>query len=119
MTLESTSSPLLERLFSEEEARIPATFEEYLEVSDESDFKMEYSNGHIVLLEFPTATHEQICATIAWTFGDLFSDEDPFSGYGGNLLFYLQATGNGYKPDVSILNAPPEFICHKSGEKTF
>lgn len=107
-----------ERLALEDEIRTPATLEEYLEFAEQAEYKVEYSNGNIIIMGQATDTHELICGNIGWAFNNLFAEDDPFRVYGSNLGIYVPESDAHYKPDASILNAEPEFVLHKVNKLT-
>lgn len=101
------------------EIRIPATFEEYLAFAEECEYRVEYSNNHIVSMGSPTDAHELIIANIIWALNSLFiPDNAPYNVYGSNLGILVQDTNAHYKPDSVILNAEPNYVKHKVGKRT-
>ncbi len=107
-----------ERLALEDEIRTPATFEEYLEFAEQAEYKVEYSNGNIIIMGQATDTHELICGNAITAFNNFLTEDETFRVYGSNLGIYVPESGAHYKPDVSILNAEPEFILHKVNKLT-
>lgn len=97
---------------------IAATFETYLACAEETDDKLEFSNGHIVIMSNPTDTHEKICGNLIWILNNLFSETDPFEVFGSNLGVLLQPSGAHYRPDVTVLNSPAEYVSHQLGKRT-
>lgn len=111
-------SSYAERLALEDEIRIPATFEEYLDFAEQADYKVEYSNGKIVTMGQPTDAHEMIVFNIGLAFSSLFNEDGSYQGYGSNLGIYIPQTGAHYKPDASILNTAPELVQHRVRKRT-
>jgi Uma2 family endonuclease len=108
-----------ERLALENEIRMPATFNEYLEFAEKAEYKVEYSNGHIISMGQPTDTHELICGNVIAALNFLFFEgENPYRVYGSNLGVYIQENGSHYKPDATILNTEPVLISHKVRKHT-
>lgn len=107
-----------ERLALEDEIRIPATLEEYLEFAEQAEYKVEYSNGHIVSMGQASDSHEKIIFNLILAFGNLFPDDSPYQGYGSNLGVYIPAANSLCLPDVTILNAAPEIVQHKIRKRT-
>lgn len=97
---------------------IPATFEAYLALAEESDDNLEFSNGYIISMSNPTDTHEKICANLIWILNNLFTEADQYEVFGSNLGILLQPSGAHYRSDVTVLNAPPEYVSHQVGKRT-
>lgn len=108
-----------ERLALEDEIRIPATLDEYLEFAEQAEYKIEYSLGHIVSMGQATDAHELICPNIATILNNLFADDPEFRVYGSNLGVFIPKTEAHYKPDVSVLRTAPQFKRHKVKSKTY
>lgn len=100
------------------EIRIPATFEEYLAFAEECEYRVEYSNNHIVSMGSPTDAHELIVMNFGWAMNNLIGEIDAFRIYGSNLGILIQDTNAHYKPDSVILNAEPNYVKHKVGKRT-
>jgi Uma2 family endonuclease len=109
---------IVERLALEDEIRVPATLEEYLEFAEQAEYKVEYANGHIISMGQASDSHELICSNLAWVFNSFFTDKDAFRVYGSNLGIYLPAANSLCLPDVTILNAAPEIVQHKIRKRT-
>lgn len=101
-----------------EEIRTPTTLEEYLKFAEECEYKVEYSNQHIISMGSPTDAHELILMNFGWALNNLVFNPDVFRIYGSNLGSYIEATGAHYKPDVTVLNTEPQYIKHKVGKRT-
>ncbi len=99
------------------EIRTPATLEEYLAFAEECEYRVEYSNKHIISMGSPTDVHELIVTNFGWALNNLIEDNDPFAVYGSNLGIFIKKTEAHYKPDNVILNAIPQYITHKVGKK--
>lgn len=108
-----------ERLALEDEIRISATLEDYLEFSEQAEYKVEYSNGHIVSMGQASDSHENIIFNLIAVLGKILPDDGNYRGYGSNLGIFIPETEAHYLPDASILDADPEFILHKVNKKTF
>ena len=100
------------------EIRTPATFEEYLGFAEECEYRVEYSNQHIISMGSPTDAHEKIVTNFGWAFNNIIADEDPFNVFGSNLGIFIKEAEVHYKPDNVVLNAEPVYIKHKVGKRT-
>ncbi|MBK8568296.1 MAG: Uma2 family endonuclease [Saprospiraceae bacterium] len=107
-----------ERLALDDEIRLPATLEAYLEFAEQAEYKVEYSNGNIITMGQPTDAHELICGNAITVFNNVLLEDEAFRIYGSNLGIYIKESGAHYKPDASILNTEPEFVLHKVRKRT-
>ena len=76
---------LADRLELPAELRIPATFEDWIELSVDCDYRVEYRNGHVIsifdsnsktneTMGQATLTHEQLVLNIGTALNNLFND---------------------------------------------
>lgn len=107
-----------ERYESNDEIRVPATLEEYLDFADRCEYRIEYSNGNIISMAHPTDIHELIVANIIWLLKNLFLEQDNYRVYASSLGTFIPETSAHYKPDAVVLAEEPQFISHKIKKQT-
>lgn len=127
--------PLLPYLLEERLAlpafmRLPATFEDYIDLSHSCDYKIEYSNGDIVsILETDplnsnitmgtaTLTHEQIVMNIGFVLNQLFFRQPEFIVVGSNMPTFVGEGLSAYNPDVSVVRGTPDVRLYKKNKKS-
>lgn len=98
--------------------QVAASFDEYLEFAEKCAFKVEYSHGNLVFMGSPTDKHELICGNLIWSLNELFELNEECRVYGSNLSILIQASGQHYKPDVTVIAANPEFVSHTLKKQT-
>lgn len=95
--------------------RAKATFEDYLEFSENCPYNVEYYNGEIISMSKASFPHESLIARLLILFGKLFDDDDDLTVASSNILIHVAATGNSFNADVSIVRGEPEYLQLPSG----
>jgi Uma2 family endonuclease len=110
--------------------RIPATLNEYLDLLDACDYKIEFSNGAIVsILETDplntnitmgtaTLTHEQIVMNLGFVLNQLFFRQPDFIVIGSNMPTFVGEGLSAYNPDVSVVRGTPDVRPYKSKKRS-
>ena len=128
-------TPLLPYLLEERLAlpavmRLPANFDDYIDLSHSCDYKIEYSNGDIVsILETDpfnsnvtmgtaTLTHEQIVMNIGFVLNQLFFRQSEFIVVGSNMPTFVGEGLSAYNPDVSVVRGTPDVRLYKKNKKS-
>ena len=101
---------LKERLHLGTELRVPASWEEFLELLPQCEYRVEYYGGEIVsIMGQASDKHELIVATIIRLLGNIL--DDAFYIYGSNLP--IQATGtnkNYFNADCTVVKGQSEKV---------
>ncbi len=121
---------LIDRLELPAKLRLPATFEDYIELLIESDYKIEYSNGHLVsifetdktnqniLMGNATLTHEELVGNLIFALNLLFRNNRECHVLGSNTSVFVADNLAGYNPDVVVRKGEPVMKLHKFRKKT-
>ena len=120
---------LIDRLDLPAEVRIPATFEDWIDLSLDCEYRVEYRNGHVVSIfdtDFKTnetmgqatLTHEQVVANIILALGRLFEDNNDLIILGSNMPTFVAEGKAVVNPDVSIIKGTPNVIPYKHKKRT-
>lgn len=113
--LTMTTTTLLPLTLSERAAapdilRVPATFDEYLDIAQECEYNVEYVNGEILSMSQATLPHELLIGRLLTVFNILFDDNNELAVYSSNIKIHVAATGNSYNADVSIVQGEPNYL---------
>lgn len=111
------------------EVRVPATFEEYLDLSAECDYRVFYRNGHIIsfieienktkiILGEATTTHERIIARISYFLTEILGFDSDYSILGSNAKFFIGEDYKGYFADIIVIQGEIEQKSYKSNKRT-
>ncbi|MCC6723343.1 MAG: Uma2 family endonuclease [Saprospiraceae bacterium] len=102
---------LKERLEMGEELRIPASWEEFLDMLEECEYRIEYDEHEIIsFMGYGTQNHEKIIIKLGQLLLNLLND-DEFSVYGSNLALHIPGfTRRYYNGDVTVVQGPSEEV---------
>ena len=120
---------LADRLELPAELRIPATFEDWIELSVDCDYRVEYRNGHVIsifdsnsktneTMGQATLTHEQVVANIIGALIRLFETDADLIILGSNMPTFIAHGKAVVNPDISIVKGTPNVIPYKFRKKT-
>jgi Uma2 family endonuclease len=120
---------LIDRLGLPAEVRIPATFEDWIELSVDCEYKVEYINGHLVSIfetdaktKKPmgeaTLTHEQLVMNIGTLLNILLNEKPDFIVIGSNMPTFIEEGRATTNPDISVVQGTPNVIRYKHRRKT-
>lgn len=82
--------------------------QEYLELERKAEFKSEYFDGEMFVLESASQAHEIIVHNLNVRLGNQLIDK-PCQVYGSSMKVLVQATGLYAYPDVSVVCDEPKF----------
>lgn len=121
---------LIDRLELPAKMRVPASFENYIELLIESEYKIEYSNGQLVsifetdktnqniLMGNATLTHEELVGNLIFALNLLFRGNRDYHILGSNTSVYIADNVAGYNPDVVVRKGEAKMKLHKFRKKT-
>ena len=89
---------------------IPASYEEFLGFSSETEYnKVEYINGNIVLMGVASFFHELIVGTLSRILGNIYQDKPNFYVLGSSLGIVVPEQTNFHQADVTVVSGKPTF----------
>jgi Uma2 family endonuclease len=89
---------------------IPATYDEFLDFSSETEYnKVEYINGNIVLMGVASFFHELIVGTLSRILGNIYQDKPNFYVLGSSLGIVIPEQTNFHQADVTVVAGKPTF----------
>ena len=110
--------------------RVRATFEDFIELSIECDYKVEYSNGDVVsifetdlnnkniLMGNASLTHEEIVGNIIFALNLLFRGDSSYHIHGSNTQTFVAENIATYNPDAVVVKGAKETRLYKYNKKT-
>ena len=85
------------------------SYQEYLEIENNSDQKWEFHDGFITAMAGGTPEHSQISVNITRAFGNAIeSAKKPCITYGSDLKIHVEASRRSFYPDASVVCEKPE-----------
>lgn len=94
----------------------PGTFEEFVELLDQAEYQLEYSEGEIIIMSIASDQHEQIVANILAALVNAFKGNPLYKRYGSNRHVFNALSEDAWSPDASIVKGEPEIITYKPGK---
>jgi Uma2 family endonuclease len=100
------------------EIRVPASFEEYLELAEVCEYNIEYFNGEIISMGNVSYYHEKLIGRIIVAFGKKFTSK--YSILGSNVKIHVEdeLEKANFNADVSVVEGEPEFLILPSGRRS-
>lgn len=106
---------LIERDKLSSEVRIPATWDEYIELAEDVDYNIDYLNGEIISMSQVSVTHELIIATLIRLIGNFYADADDYRVLGSNVKICIVETLADFNADLSVVRGAPIYAVLPSG----
>lgn len=89
--------------------RIPATWEEYIELADETPYNIQFLNNEIILMSQATDVHEQLVVRLGKLFAIYFDELDDYRVLGSNVKIMIPDQTGDFNADVSVIRGASEF----------
>lgn len=99
--------------------RIPASFEEFVELLKKVEYPIEYENGAIIIMSIASEEHEQIVANLLYVLVSQLKGNKDYRRYGSNRHVYIKALKKAYSPDASIAKGAPEEFEYAKGKSSY
>jgi Uma2 family endonuclease len=121
---------LIDRFDLPAEVRVSASFDDYIELAIECEYKIEYSNGQLisifetdktnqnVLMGNASLTHEELVGNLIFALNLLFRRKRDYHVLGSNTSVYIADNVAGYNPDVVVRKGEAVMKLHKFRKKT-
>ena len=120
---------LIDRLGLPGEMRVPATFEDWIELSVDCEYRLDYINGQIVsifdtdsktneTMGQATLTHEQLIMNIAIALNQIISHKLDCILIGSNMPTFIGEGKAVVNPDATKIKGTPDIIRYKHHKKT-
>ena len=95
--------------------RIPATWEEYLDLLGECDYQIEYDNQQIILMSIASDPHEVIVINIGTCLNLALDNEPEMAVRGSNRHVFIKEFEKDYAPDIHVVKGEPEMYLLRKG----
>lgn len=106
---------LAERDAAPEILRVPATLEEYWELSELTEYNIEYVHGEIVSMGQATPTHESLIMRFGLLLNAHFDAFEPYQVLGSNVKIFIEACVASFNADFSVVSGKPDYYRLPSG----
>ncbi len=116
--MEAVSFKMPDTLEEDELLRLPATWEEYLEVAEESSHTVQFLNDEIIVIQ-ATSTHEALVIRIGALLLAYFDNlADSYQVFGSNVKIVVVERQSDFNADVSVAKEPLEHSTTPAGRSS-
>ena len=106
--MEATSIKLPDALEEDELLRLPATWEEYVELTEESSLTVQFLNDQIIVSQ-ATDIHEELIGTLIWLFKNALQNQPEYRVLSSNVKIAIAEQQNDFNADLSVIRGPSEY----------
>ena len=112
--MEAVSIKVPEILEDDELLRIPATWEEYVEIAGESTYTVQFLNGEIIMSQ-ASRSHESLVGVLIWLLNNEYINQDEYQVLGSNIKIVIPGRVGDFNADVSVVKDPVKYGMTPSG----
>jgi Uma2 family endonuclease len=87
--------------------RFPASWEEYLDLLEVSEYPIEYANEEIIAMSIASDPHESIVANILGVLFGIFKNSPGIQAKGSNRHIFIPEFEADYAPDAHVVKGVP------------
>ena len=95
--------------------RVPATWEEYLELAEVVPYNIEYYEGEIISMGSASLLHESLVSRLIALFSNHYDDLEAYAVLASNVKIYVPDCQAEFNADLSILKGEPDYLQLPSG----
>lgn len=112
--MEAVSFKMPDTLEEDELLRLPATWEEYLTLVDETSHTIQFLNDEIIMSQ-ATDIHEELIGTLIWLFKNAFLNQSECRVLGSNVKIAIHEQQSDFNADMSVVRGPSEYALTPGG----
>ncbi len=105
MPMQATALKVPDSLEDDELLRLPATWEEYLDVIDNVPYTVQFLNDEIIMSQ-ASADHETLVAVIIWLLNNHYINLPDYRVLGSNVMITLPNEQADFNADISVVKVP-------------
>ncbi len=99
--------------------RIPATWDEYLDLLETTPYTIQFLEDEIIIMSQATVTHEQLVARLCKLLANYFDELDDYRVLSSNIKIMIPNRRGDFNADVSVVRGAAEYgPTSKGGEST-
>ena len=99
----------LDGLDEGEMLRIRASWEEYIDLVEDTPYTIQFLNDEILIMGQATDTHEQLVARLIKLFAIYFDELDNYRVLGSNIKIMIPDQMGDFNADLSVVRGPSEY----------
>lgn len=110
----------LDELEDGEILRIPATWDEYLDLLEDTPYRIQFLNDETIIMSQATPKHERLVARLCKLLAIYFDELDElFQVLGSNIKIIIPDRRGDFNADLSVIRGEPEYgPTSRGGEST-
>lgn len=112
--MEAVSITLPDALEEDKLLRLSATWEEYLELTEDTPYTIQFLNGEVIISQ-ATDIHEELVGTLIWLFRNALLDQPYFRILGSNVKLVVSEQHSDFNADMSVVRGPSEYALTPGG----
>jgi Uma2 family endonuclease len=89
--------------------RIPASWDEYINLVEDTPYPIQFLNDEILIMGQPTDTHEQLVAQLIKLFAIYFDELDNCRVLGSNVKTVIPEQTGDFNADLSVVRGSSEY----------
>lgn len=116
--MEATAPKLpetLDGLAEGELLRIPASWDEYIDLVESTPYSIQFLNDEILIMGQATDTHEQLVARLIKLFAVYFDEIDDYRVLGSNIKIVIPDQTGDFNADLSVVRGLSEYGLTSTG----
>ena len=99
--------------------RIPAMWDEYLDLADEVEYNIQFLTGDIIIMSQATDTHERLIIRLGKLFALYFDELDEnYQVLGSNVKIVIPDRLGDFNADLSVVRGPSEYGLTLTGRES-
>jgi Uma2 family endonuclease len=95
--------------------RIPATWDEYFDLAETTDYTIQYFDNHIILMSQATDIHEFLVARLIKLLANYFDELPGYRVAGSNVRIVIPDSVGDFQADLSVIHGPSDYGLTKGG----
>ena len=108
----------IDELDEETILRIPATYDDYLDVVETTPYPVQFLDGEIIIMSQATDTHEQLVIRLGKLFAIYFDELDDYRVLGSNVKIVIPERKGDFNADLSVVYGPSDYGITRTGNAT-
>lgn len=109
VTLAPKLPETLDGLEEGEMLRIRASWDEYIDLVEDTPYPIQFLNDEILVMGQATDTHEQLVARLIKLFAIYFDELDNYRVLGSNIKIVIPDQTGDFNADLSVVRGPSEY----------
>ena len=92
----------------------PATWEEYLDLLETAEFRVEFDENEITTMGYASLNHEELVLRLGHLLANLFDEYPNYRLFGSGRPVYIGGK-KVYMPDIQVANDTPKLVEYSKG----